>query len=97
MNTFIYEDGKGKVFDEQGQEAHIYEMEVDNAQYPLEQLTNYDHYMDLKPPEKPMKTIEETEEEITAHEYTVERTTLRSNRKYANSDEGFFSQCTSKV
>ncbi|CEG71153.1 hypothetical protein RMATCC62417_06936 [Rhizopus microsporus] len=91
MNTFIYEDGKGKVFDEQGQEAHIYEMKVDDAQYSLEQLTNYYHYMDLKPPEKPMKIIEETEEESTAHGYIVERTTLRSNRKYTNSDkERFF-------
>jgi hypothetical protein len=82
---------KAIFFDEQGQEAHIYEMEVDNAQYPLEDLTNYDHYMDLKPSEKPMKILEETEEKIAAHECIVERTTLRSNQKYTDSEkERFF-------
>ncbi|KAI8368771.1 hypothetical protein BD560DRAFT_371154, partial [Blakeslea trispora] len=47
---FFQEDGKGSVFDEYGNEP--VEMEVDNEQFPLEDVTNYDTYMDLKPPER---------------------------------------------
>ncbi|KAI8349670.1 hypothetical protein BD560DRAFT_313935, partial [Blakeslea trispora] len=45
---FFQEDGKGSVFDEYGNEP--FEMEVDNEQFPLENI--YDTYMDLKLPSK---------------------------------------------
>jgi hypothetical protein len=42
MATFLFGNGDGKVFNEHGNETHVYEMEIDNEQYPLEQLTSYD-------------------------------------------------------
>lgn len=51
MNTFLFESGDGNVYDNQGRETHVYELEVDMEQYPLEQLINYDTYMYQKPPE----------------------------------------------
>lgn len=37
------------------EETHVYELEVDNEQYPLEQLGNYNMYQDQEPPAKPAK------------------------------------------
>ncbi|KAI7861277.1 hypothetical protein BDF14DRAFT_1739780 [Spinellus fusiger] len=44
------EDGFGNVFDENGNQP--VEMDVDDVNFPLENITNYDSYMDLKPPER---------------------------------------------
>jgi hypothetical protein len=54
MTTFLYEND-GKIFNEHEKETHVYEMEIDNEQYSLEQLTTYDQYIDLKPPEKTIR------------------------------------------
>ncbi|KAI7873018.1 hypothetical protein BDF14DRAFT_1992439 [Spinellus fusiger] len=47
------EDGFGNVFDENGNQP--VEMDVDDVNFPLENITNYDSYMDLKPPEREVK------------------------------------------
>ncbi|KAG1266388.1 hypothetical protein G6F65_014071 [Rhizopus arrhizus] len=52
MGTFVYEEGHGNFVRENGEEAVITEMEVDDETYPLDSVTNYDQYIDLKPPEK---------------------------------------------
>lgn len=52
MSTFLYEDGLGNFVGENGEEVVITEMEVDDETYPLDSVTNYDQYIDLKPPEK---------------------------------------------
>ncbi|OAD67915.1 hypothetical protein PHYBLDRAFT_151000 [Phycomyces blakesleeanus NRRL 1555(-)] len=62
MSTFLFDNGDSKVYDEQGRETHVYGMAVDNNQYSLEQFTTYDQYMDLKPPEKPVKIMEQEAE-----------------------------------
>ncbi|CEG84661.1 hypothetical protein RMATCC62417_18430 [Rhizopus microsporus] len=81
MATFLYENGDGKVFDEHGKETQVYEMEIDNGQYPLERLTTYDQYIDLKPPEKTIRIkIEEPEEEMTDRQTLGHRIASREYR-----------------
>ncbi len=56
MNSFIQEDGMGNMFDEKGDPFVEMKMEVDEVNYPLNDVTNFDQYSDLKLPEK-MHTI----------------------------------------
>lgn len=63
MDQFIYEDGKGNLHNEEGEQVEVLEMEVDEVEYPLEDVTNYNMYLDLKPPEKPVK-IEQGQEQV---------------------------------
>lgn len=51
MSQFVYEDGSGNLCDEQGTSVAIIDMEVDNDQYPLANITNFGEYTDLKPPD----------------------------------------------
>ncbi|KAI8353998.1 hypothetical protein BD560DRAFT_336555 [Blakeslea trispora] len=46
--------GKGNAFNEHGDET--VETGVDNEQCPLDEATNFNTYMDLKPPERLGKT-----------------------------------------
>ncbi|KAI9249612.1 hypothetical protein EDC94DRAFT_663947 [Helicostylum pulchrum] len=55
MCQFVYEDGSGNLCDEQGTSVAIIDMEVDEDQYLLANITNFGEYTDLKPPEKPIK------------------------------------------
>ncbi|GAA5815419.1 hypothetical protein MFLAVUS_008927 [Mucor flavus] len=48
-----YLDGKGNVVDEDGLEP--VRMEIDEEAYPLDDITNYDSHIDLKPAEKKVK------------------------------------------
>ncbi|KAG2191662.1 hypothetical protein INT47_008600 [Mucor saturninus] len=51
MSFKIYfEDGKGNAMDEDGLEP--VQMEIDEEAYPLDDITNYDSHIDLKPAEK---------------------------------------------
>ncbi|KAI8639334.1 hypothetical protein BD408DRAFT_324453, partial [Parasitella parasitica] len=59
MDQFIFEDGKGNLYDEQGESVAVLAMEVDDEQYPLDNITNFSDYMNLKPPEKPIKKTKE--------------------------------------
>jgi hypothetical protein len=52
MSQFIIENGKGEMFNENGDKASVLQMEVDDPNFPLGVITNYDEYHDLKPPEK---------------------------------------------
>jgi transposase len=53
---FIQEDGRDNAYDESGNE--LVEMEVDSEQFPLGNITDFDTYMDLKPPERGEKAKE---------------------------------------
>jgi hypothetical protein len=53
MNQFILEDGKGKMFNEDGNEGSVLQMEVDDPSFPLGDVTSFNEYLDLKPPERP--------------------------------------------
>lgn len=91
MTTFLYENGDGKVFDEHGNETCVYQMEIDNEQYPLEQLTNYDQYVDLKPPEKTTRMKTEDPEDQTTDEKTLKKS--GQHRFYKDfENEAFFFQ-----
>lgn len=52
MNVFIIENGKDEMFDENGKEIAVLQMEVDDPNFPLGNVTNYNEYHNLKPPEK---------------------------------------------
>lgn len=49
--TFVYEDGRGNAVDESGN--FVLEMDIDHDNYPLDPVTDYDMYNELKPPERP--------------------------------------------
>ena len=53
--NFLHEDGKGKLYNNIGEEVAVVEMEVDEDSYPLDTVTDFKSYMDMKPPEKPLK------------------------------------------
>lgn len=46
------EDGIRNMFDEEGDQFVEMKMEVDEVNYPLDNVTNFDQYNDVKPPEK---------------------------------------------
>ncbi|KAI8339816.1 hypothetical protein BD560DRAFT_339385, partial [Blakeslea trispora] len=48
-------DGRGNIYDENKEQVHVFEMEVDEDEYPLKDITNFDKYLDSKPPEKSTK------------------------------------------
>ncbi|KAI7898441.1 uncharacterized protein BX663DRAFT_524735, partial [Cokeromyces recurvatus] len=58
--NIIFEDGLGNQHDMEGNEVIELQMEVDNEMYPVESVTNYDRYTELKPPEKEIKTKTKT-------------------------------------
>ncbi|KAL0077927.1 hypothetical protein J3Q64DRAFT_1646404 [Phycomyces blakesleeanus] len=77
MATIYFDDGSGKLTDENGNEVIEYQMEVDNENYPLTSITTFSSYLDLKPPEKPKKAnkVEETSSKSEAKpEKKTERT-----------------------
>jgi hypothetical protein len=47
---FIYENGKGGVVDESGNEH--FEMDIDTEAYPIDYIINHDEHLDFKPSEK---------------------------------------------
>ncbi|KAI8076228.1 hypothetical protein BDF21DRAFT_342744 [Thamnidium elegans] len=52
-----YEDEINAPVDEHGNEA--VEMDVDDETFPLGNITNYNTYVDRKPPERDLTTIKE--------------------------------------
>lgn len=50
MTTFIYDNGCGNMTDEAGKDIIEMHMEVDDEMYPIESITNYNQYMDVKSP-----------------------------------------------
>lgn len=99
MTTFLYENGDDKVFDEHEKEIHVYEMEIDIEQYPLEQLTTHEQYIGFKSPEKPIRIkIEAPEEEIADWQTLRRRIASREYRSYKGSDKKkFFSTYMRRV
>lgn len=63
MDQFIFEDGCGNLCDEQGASVAVIDMEVDKDEYPLANITNFGEYMDLKPPEMPIKKSKAKQED----------------------------------
>ncbi|KAI8875099.1 hypothetical protein K501DRAFT_154522, partial [Backusella circina FSU 941] len=61
MNRFIYHDSNGTtaMYNENGTQVLETEMEVDEETHPLQNITEFDEYIDEKPPEKPKKISKE--------------------------------------
>ncbi|KAI8967804.1 hypothetical protein BDF20DRAFT_792955, partial [Mycotypha africana] len=62
MIDFIHEDGQGNLFNGKGMAVAVVEMEVDEEMYPIETVTNFGMYQELKPPEKLEKNNEKKED-----------------------------------
>lgn len=93
------EDGFGNVFDENGNQP--VEMDVDDVNFPLENITNYDFYMDLKPPEREVKIKDVKLEVVLGNETTSRVYTRHSNEKKYNFfalvyDQGYFVAAAAK-
>ncbi|KAG0841955.1 hypothetical protein G6F17_009019 [Rhizopus arrhizus] len=83
--------GLGNFVGENGEEAVITEMEVDDETYPLDSVTNYDQSIGLKPPEKQVIKKEKVER---AGELLVEAHSTGKGRyayrKYSDEDKEYF-------
>ncbi|KAI8327757.1 hypothetical protein BD560DRAFT_429536 [Blakeslea trispora] len=53
--TFYFDDGNGKLTDENGNKVIEFHMEVYNEENPLTLVAAFTSYLDLKSPEKPKK------------------------------------------
>ncbi|KAI8640029.1 hypothetical protein BD408DRAFT_348856 [Parasitella parasitica] len=53
MDNIVYEDGQGNLYNDRSMEVAVLEMEVDQEMYPIETVTNFAMYHELKLPEKP--------------------------------------------
>ncbi|CAO3675318.1 unnamed protein product [Rhizopus stolonifer] len=90
MDRILFEDGNGNLMDKDGAEVLVIEMEVDEDEFPLGEITNYDTYIDLKPPEKPVKIKHKEEEnEATPEEETNDNKT-RTYRLHKPDVKDFF-------
>ncbi|CEP20029.1 hypothetical protein [Parasitella parasitica] len=58
MDDIVHEDGKGNLYNDHGMAVAVLEMEVDEEMYPIESVTNFGMYHDLKPAERPEKVNE---------------------------------------
>ncbi|KAI8327422.1 hypothetical protein EDC96DRAFT_580700 [Choanephora cucurbitarum] len=77
MDRVLFEDGRGNIYDENNEQVHVFEMEVDEDEYPLEDVTNFDKYLDSKPLEK--STIAKPS---TSTEPAVPESEGKTNRVY---------------
>ncbi|KAI8328201.1 hypothetical protein BC941DRAFT_445474 [Chlamydoabsidia padenii] len=75
MDRFIHEDGRGKTYNDDGDEVMVLTMEVDDPDYPIANITSYGDYLDLKTPEKPLKVERES---VKKEEPTREGETYKS-------------------
>ncbi|KAG1468953.1 hypothetical protein G6F56_003544 [Rhizopus delemar] len=71
MDRILFEDGNGNLMDEEGTEVSVIEMEVDVEEFSLGEITNYDIYIDLKPPEKPVKIKHEENDTASEEEKKI--------------------------
>ncbi|KAG1136225.1 hypothetical protein G6F37_010262 [Rhizopus arrhizus] len=55
MDNVVYENSLGNQYDNNENEIMDVQMEVDNKMYPIEKVTNFDIYINLKPSEKEAK------------------------------------------
>ncbi|KAG1472540.1 hypothetical protein G6F56_001477 [Rhizopus delemar] len=90
MNPFVQEDGMGNMYDEDSEKFTETKIEVNEANYPLRDVTKFDQYSDLKPPEKIQQDKKELPEDKPLNLNKIEngKTTYR---KYKEEDiEKFF-------
>ncbi|KAG2200617.1 hypothetical protein INT47_007361 [Mucor saturninus] len=92
MDQFIFEDGSGNLSNGQGDSVAVLAMDVDNEQYPLNGITNFCEYLDLKPPEKPVKKSKAkiSEEVITTASVEQAGNNKKSYRSYKSEDKTKF-------
>ncbi|KAI9475849.1 MAG: hypothetical protein EXX96DRAFT_639176 [Benjaminiella poitrasii] len=92
MVSFIYEDGQGKMFDSEGDKVYVLEMEVDDANFSLDNITTFTEYMELKPPEKPVNerkaTFDKAKNESNLDQ--ANKPSINTHRKYKKENMGYF-------
>lgn len=62
INDFVKEDSQGNLFNDKGMAFAVVEMEADKEMYPIETVTNFGMYQELKPAKKPEKNNEKKED-----------------------------------
>lgn len=95
MDQFIHEDGEGKMFNEKGDVVFVLQMEVDDPNYPLGDVTNFEDYLYLKPPEKMEDIKNKTGKDKTGKDKTdnsseIDASNRRTHRKYKKEDMEYF-------
>ncbi|KAI8344897.1 hypothetical protein EDC96DRAFT_328064 [Choanephora cucurbitarum] len=88
MDNIVFEDGLGNKYDTQGNEVMEFEMEADNEMYPVECITDYDSYTDLKPPEK---LVQERTKAPAVPTQVAERPNSYKHYKDTEKEKFFFS------
>ncbi|KAI8372264.1 hypothetical protein EDC96DRAFT_425798, partial [Choanephora cucurbitarum] len=88
MDRVLFEDGRGNIYDENSEQVNVFEMEVDEDEYLLEDVTNFDRYLGSKPPEKSTKAKTSTGTEPAVPESEGE--TNRLYRSYKSDVKNHF-------
>ena len=86
QSGFVHEDGMGGTFDDQGNHISVIQMEVDDEAYPLQNVTNFDEYTQLKPPERDVNYVNEEVDEGPDDKGRSMKT-IRTYRSYKPSEK----------
>ncbi|KAG0166633.1 hypothetical protein DFQ28_007156 [Apophysomyces sp. BC1034] len=87
MISFVHEDGLGNMMDDDGKDVVM--MESDSHMFPVEIITDYDQYLDMKPPERMVATKVEFDVEELEDSAVSNRKSYRSY-KDGEKEELFF-------
>ncbi|KAG1324259.1 hypothetical protein G6F62_009199 [Rhizopus arrhizus] len=74
------------MFDEEGDQFVEMKMEVDDINYPLDDVTNFNQYSDLKPPEKMQQDKKEVPEEDLSSSEKKKASNKKTYRNYKKED-----------
>ncbi|KAI9484033.1 MAG: hypothetical protein EXX96DRAFT_560575, partial [Benjaminiella poitrasii] len=92
MNQFIYKDGQGNQQNEEGEAVAVLQMENDEITYPTESVTDSNHYLDLKPPDKQKKEKKAVNTKVQAASNIdmLKNNIKKTYKKYSDSDKEYF-------
>ncbi|GAA5795613.1 hypothetical protein HPULCUR_000974 [Helicostylum pulchrum] len=95
---FFYEDGQGRVVDENGVEPM--DLVVDEELFAIETISSRTQFLRNKPPERPCPVIQETSNERKSEDVDMEYYNKRSYTVYSDDEKTrffhlFFSNCLS--
>lgn len=79
------------MFNEEGNEVSVFQMKVDDSNFPLGDVTNFDEYLNLKPPKR-LKKEQNKVMNVKFKDDSLKEgaSTLRTHRTYKKEQTDFF-------
>ncbi|KAG1459641.1 hypothetical protein G6F46_004097 [Rhizopus delemar] len=86
MISFVHEDGLGNMMDDGGKDVVM--MESDSHMFPVEMITDYDQYLDMKPPERMVATKAEFDKGMSVRAVALQlQIKLRTAQYWVQKDQ----------